>query len=278
MLGLSLRCSPRGGLVKGYCIFSLALASQAYAIDASNRQEDSHPFGSSSNVTTEESKVAKPLGQRIAAIWDRTLEDPVAFYTFVLSIFTALLALVSGTQIYFLIRADSATRQTLVLTQRPRVRVRNIVVNPHNRALVHRIGLFQPDHPVAGQFYLSNVGGTGARITDSLCVVFWSESGLPMRRPYEDAKANAAVANARLEPDQSAIGTFSSSDSLDARGNTVGSNTIHALRLFVMGWVEYRDDIGVTRRTAFCHEFQRRGGFAEGRFYPVDDRDYEHEE
>ncbi len=45
-------------------------------------------------------------------IWIRTWDDPVAFYTFILSIFTALLAIVSAFQIIFLIRADKTARIT----------------------------------------------------------------------------------------------------------------------------------------------------------------------
>jgi len=40
------------------------------------------------------------------SFWVKTVDDPVAFFTFVLSIFTAVLAGVSITQIIFLIRAD----------------------------------------------------------------------------------------------------------------------------------------------------------------------------
>ncbi len=35
------------------------------------------------------------MGENIAAIWERTWDDPIAFYTFVLSIFTAWLAIVT---------------------------------------------------------------------------------------------------------------------------------------------------------------------------------------
>lgn len=54
--------------------------------------------------------LAKPVGQRLAIIWERTWDDPVAFYTFVLSIFTLLLAIISALQMRFLIRADRTAR------------------------------------------------------------------------------------------------------------------------------------------------------------------------
>jgi hypothetical protein len=48
------------------------------------------------------------LRQRLTAIWARTWEDPVAFYAFVLSIFTALLVFVSLGQTWFLISPGCA--------------------------------------------------------------------------------------------------------------------------------------------------------------------------
>lgn len=59
-----------------------------------------------------EHKPSKSFRERLSVIWDRTWDDPVAFYTFVLSIFTGLLAVVSGTQIFFLLRTDRTARMT----------------------------------------------------------------------------------------------------------------------------------------------------------------------
>ena len=42
----------------------------------------------------------------VETLWQRTFDDPVAFYTFVLSVFTGLLAIVSSIQIRYLIKAD----------------------------------------------------------------------------------------------------------------------------------------------------------------------------
>src|SRR5262245_8251382 len=45
-------------------------------------------------------------------LWARTWDNPVAFYTFVLAIFTALLALLSLIQIGFLIRLGKTLRRS----------------------------------------------------------------------------------------------------------------------------------------------------------------------
>jgi hypothetical protein len=57
-------------------------------------------------------KIAKSFWERASIIWERTWDDPVAFYTLILGIFTGLLFTVSATQIYFLIRADKTARIT----------------------------------------------------------------------------------------------------------------------------------------------------------------------
>jgi hypothetical protein len=99
-----------------------------------------------------------------------------------------------------------------------------------------------------------------------------------MKRPYEGGSANNQIPKIKLEPGQSTLGLFMSEDALDQRANTIGTNIIHALHLFVMGWIEYTDDRQIKRRTSFCREFEKRTSFAEGRFYAVIDPDYEHEE
>lgn len=42
----------------------------------------------------------------------------------------------------------------------------------------------------------------------------------------------------------------------------------------VLGWVAYKDDADIERRTAFC----RRWSIDRQRFMPVADTDYQHEE
>jgi hypothetical protein len=170
------------------------------------------------------------------------------------------------------------TRAEQISNYRPRLRVRNIVVTPANRTLVERIGIFQPNHPVKGQLYVVNFGGSPANITESHCIVFWNDSGLPMRRPYEGGNGNNQIPTTRLEAGQSTSGIFLSDELMSDRTNTIGTKIVHGLRLYVMGWIEYADDRGIKRRTSFCREFQRKDAFGEGRFYAVDDPDYEHEE
>jgi hypothetical protein len=58
----------------------------------------------------ENNQPAKTLRQRFSNIWEKTWEEPVAFYTLVLTAFTGLLAIVSFAQGIFLVRADKTAR------------------------------------------------------------------------------------------------------------------------------------------------------------------------
>jgi len=201
-----------------------------------------------------------------------------AIATIFIAIFTIVLARVTGTQARLTKQAIQLTREELVSNYRPRLRVRNIVVTAPNPALVQRIGVFQPNQLVTGQFFVVNVGGTAATIIESHCIVVWNDVDLPMRRPYEGDDGNNAVARIVLQPGQSIPGLFQSEMLMENRATTIGTKIVRGLRLFVMGWIEYKDDRGIMRRTGFCSEFEKRDQFSEGRFYAVDDPDYNYEE
>ncbi len=81
-----------------------------WAIDQPNQEQHISDANPSSAGGAEDHQPTKTIRERLSVIWDRTWDDPVAFYTFVLGIFTALVAIVSATQIIFLIRTDKVTR------------------------------------------------------------------------------------------------------------------------------------------------------------------------
>jgi hypothetical protein len=175
--------------------------------------------------------------------------------------------------------AVELTRTEQISNYRPRLRVRNIVVMAANPALVQRMGIIQPNKPVQGQLFVVNVGGSVANIIESHCIVFWGGRGLPMRRPYEGQNGNNSIAATRLEAGQSMPGLFISTELIEGDHlPQIGTKIIGGLQLWVMGWIEYADDRGIKRRTSFCREFEKRNGAGDGRFYAINDPDYEHEE
>ena len=107
-----------------------------------------------------------------------------------------------------------------------------------------------------------------------------------MERPYEGDLANNFLDPLRkmptLSPGQSGTAIFDTAQTRSGK-TTMGPEAPEVLRcrgwnLWVMGWIDYVDDLMITRRTAFCREYRTHQGASEGRLYPVDDTDYEHEE
>ena len=173
---------------------------------------------------------------------------------------------------------QAATRQakvsedTLILTQRPRLIVRNVVVKRSENTIPPR-PLFERGMPVSGQFYISNVGGTPARIIEIGCWVEWYIGELPMERPYEGRNGDRLSTPIVLQPSQSTPWPFTSEQNMGDEANSVLLNN-DRWGICVLGWVAYKDDAEIERRTAFC----RRWSVDRQRFMPVADTDYQHEE
>ena len=167
-------------------------------------------------------------------------------------------------------------RDEFVASWRPKLRVRNIIASDFLTGL-NEPQIFTSGHSLQYQFYVSNIGGTAARITEAFAMTFQRPSGLPMARPYEGKSGNLPVPSETLYPGQSIPFSFTNWEIMDDSAKTIGSQVIGHQRLFVMGWIVYQDDIGIARRTAFCREFMQ-GPWDDGRFCAVSDPDYEYEE
>jgi hypothetical protein len=132
--------------------------------------------------------------------------------------------------------------------------------------------------PIMGQFYVANIGDTDATIKDSFCMVEWRFGGLPMRRPYEGKKGNNPVSGI-IRPGDPKTVTFASGKVLDVDPDDIldpkGAGPLRReLSLYVMGWIEYADELGFVRHMAFCRWFSPVLNY----FKPSDNPDYEHEE
>ena len=162
------------------------------------------------------------------------------------------------------------SQKTLVLTQRPRLIVRNVVVKPLGLTPEWNTPIFQRGYSVEGEFQVVNVGGSRATISASTCCVFWDGAPLPMHLPYATQNPNNPITG-ELQPGMSLTGAFISDKPMDQHAIEILQASMH-WALYVMGWVEYKDDLGFIRRIAFCRKYdaERR------RFFPVDDPDYEH--
>lgn len=213
-------------------------------------------------VTKPETSQERQKGYNYETFWN----DPVAAATLFLAIATAVLAYASW-------RAARDTRRALFLAQRPRIRIRNVVIHPARRR--HGANPFDPGEFVSGQLYCVNVGGTEAHLFEAHCEVYWTNPGvatLPMERPYEGKNPNIPILNIDLPPGISTPLNFASDRLLG--GNESDQINSGSLFIYVLGFVAYTDELGIMRRTAFCRKYN----YGRGRFFATKDPDYEHEE
>ena len=163
------------------------------------------------------------------------------------------------------------TRQTVVLAHRPKIRVRNFYfTEPNPVGGIHAHYGVVAHSPVSGQFYIVNAGGTPAIIKEIVCQVY-VESRLPLKRLYEGEIGEKV--SRKLMPGATMTRLFdrvsAPLDEGEAKGIENGT-----LKLYVLGWIGYTDELDIYRITAFCRFWDR----TKDRFIPVRDRDYEHAE
>jgi len=213
----------------------------------------------------------------------------LSLFEIILSVLTGLYVLFAALQWCAIKEQARLMRMQFVLSQRPRLIVRNIVTREPAKVQGGEPEPFVPGAFITGQFYVTNVGGSRAEITQSLCWVrAYFGVNLPMETPYEGSIGNNPVQGI-LEAGQSAIGVIGSGSQgetsvrltqeqfkgifpkNDPELQAIGSSR---WSLYVLGWIRYRDDIGLSRTTAFC----RRYNPVIERFEKVIDLDYEHEE
>jgi murein DD-endopeptidase MepM/ murein hydrolase activator NlpD len=151
------------------------------------------------------------------------------------------------------------TRKELILTQRPKLDISTVIIKEPR---------FANGQLVRGEFSVRNIGGTPATITDGGYWVEWfGHRMLPMQRPYEGKKGNIPTGK-KLSPGEPCTIDFESEKKLAASGPEILRGEHF---LYVMGWIEYVDDLKIKRRVNFCRRYDN----TEGRFFPVHDPDYE---
>jgi hypothetical protein len=251
---------------------------------ATESQAGGTPVPTQGNQFSSEPSAAKAANYSYSYNYYRpSSESPPVWFqvitTIILLCFTGALWLTSYWQWGAIDGQAKIANENLLLQFRPKLIVRNVVVKPAMQdARIDETLLFIPNHPVGGQFYVANVGGSPATVTESLCIVHWQKGPLPMRRPYEGLNGNNPVTGRIKAGDRRTV-IFASQKIFDLTAGALGSIQFPDVKpewhIWIMGWIEYTDELGSSnRRTAFCRRYEPRTN----RFVVVRDPDYEHEE
>jgi hypothetical protein len=173
--------------------------------------------------------------------WEKAETDPVAAFTGALAALTAGLVAVSGIQIFFLTRADRATRVALDQSRDAAIRELRAYVAPISGSI------FSDGLLVQAQMTLENVGKTPA--TDLVCFCSIRIGDWPQTSFVRPSSTEGKLPIKReLWPSQK---LFEDPVTLEVMGVEMTAIRAEEKAFFVEGVVEYIDVFGWTVRTYY---------------------------
>jgi hypothetical protein len=201
----------------------------------------------------------------------------IADYTELLAWFTAILAIASIAQGWFIKQQIRLARDEFSATHRPRIILREAYTAPDN------------GNPVTVTYTLENTGSSETHIVNSRFTIFFSVAGGTKRQVRFDEIlepgeiANVVPIGTKIAPGESyrgtcaAIATWWSPDWIalnpDANGDfTMISSIAGGWHLYFYGMVSYRDSLKITRNMAFYRILE----FSSYRFIPFGDPQLEY--
>jgi hypothetical protein len=246
-------------------------------------QEEPQPVGSYQTPTSNQNgrnvaseDIARAI--KVTAIPRVSVESVKDWTDRAVWIFSGLLVIVGFFQVWILMRqtsiinaslletqrATELTRQSLVLTQRPKIIVRDVSTTADP--------LDAPSHGIDGTIQILNSGNTPAHLLFITCDPYLAAK-LPMGIPY-NMKMGKRDPVPVLPPGIYTIETFSWQP--PSGDDPFGYQRYAGIRngnwnIYVMGQIVYADDLGNQRATRFCRVYDR----ARGRFFPAQDAEYE---
>jgi hypothetical protein len=257
-------------MLRRICI-ATTLAGLVACAAAGMTSESSQPPPQTQNVkepntqsdeAPNEQKIAKSAWERLSIIWNRTWDDPVAFYTFVLSIFTALLAVISAVQIAFLFRADKTARMAAEAA-RGSLKIAHDEFNITHRPKLH-VRLIR----------LDRIDGTQLRIHYTVVNIGEMRAFLKLHEitlclQPANIQQGAFVECPELAEGESVIFWVPVKFDYD-----VGWNLAVDGEIKIRGRIEHEDATGITRRTGFFRTYDHELGH----FVKSDDTEEEYED
>jgi hypothetical protein len=194
-------------------------------------------------------------------------DDSTPIYTFLLTIFTGLLV-VCNILLWKATKksADAAkesaelTRKGFISTHHPRLRVHSIRLKKLDTIPDFTNGSSPITHRI--NCSIDNIGSSTATITGISIVFKRLNDPLPVPSYGKPIFIKKPITCGESITESCDVGAFVIDNNIERGLND----------LYFFGYIDYRDNIGTTRRTAFCRRYIRETK----RFVKVDDEDYEY--
>jgi hypothetical protein len=272
----------RAALLLVFLLISVSPAPYAQTGKVGGNPPDSHPQSKASQPesrqdTTENSSFVVNMenskltpndtadSQRKEHV-ESTRKNAEIIFTAVIAVATIAQAIIYWCQSGLMRRALSVNENTLILTQRPKVIARTFFFSESGGTMPRGDGVAWGSY-AKGQFYVENTGGTKATVEEIWSEVFIAKV-LPGQRPYEGKDGSKGTL--LLAPGKHTYYLFSRKEPLEE--STVSNIKSGSEFLYVLGWLGYRDELGIYRKTRFCRQYIPD----RDRFVPVEnDPDYE---
>ena len=187
--------------------------------------------------------------------------EALATYTEALAWFTGLLALVGVGQGVLIWQQFRLARAEFISTHRPRLRVRSFNAN-----LVE-------GQPIRLSYTVVNVGDTPAHITTHNVIVSVKEMPRLGHKTFSKDRSEAMSTQVETVQAGASYECLTGEDQ-DLKFNPNWNLGVAGGHLTIQGKIEYRDDNGVIRRTAFFRSCGPGGGFINS----IDGSDLEYED
>ena len=172
--------------------------------------------------------------------------------------------------------ATEAMHKNITLQFRPRLEVRAMVLIPGDYIPVAGQSLEQEaEGEWKIEYVVANVGGTPAYVTGSNLTLVVPEGELPAFPPYNNERDSLGCFS--VKPGEHTHRAMTLHDDTDMwrfrmlRQQVQGGSTSTG-NLFCLGFLQYRDEIGTSRRTAFCRRYDAQTQ----RFDRIENSDHEY--
>jgi hypothetical protein len=186
--------------------------------------------------------------------------------------------LIQGAQTDIQKKQHAIGRLQFLATHRPRLQIRHVAVVHQGKTIGHPTFFFSHGTKVKGGLSVVNIGGSDATIVDTRYRIFFSNTGLPAEAPYDtDFRGNLLLPDQILKVGESCATPIEDTAVMEPPDRN-GTQDIRAFdregwKIYIMGWIRYRDEGGAERFMGFCRERQ-----SDGRFRSISDPDYEWED